>query len=171
MSSTISIARPRATPELSESVYARSKDYVLYKGDSLALLDKFEDKTFDMIFADLATVRPHAASGKVRVLALCGSKRSASAPGIATISESALKGYAIEPWFGVVGPANLPRDIVARLNQMIQSGLKAADSQQRLASLGYDAIGGSPEQFAATIKADLAVYARIVKAAGIKTDL
>ena len=52
MSSTISIARPRATPELSESVYARSKDYVLYKGDSLALLDKFEDQTFDMIFAD-----------------------------------------------------------------------------------------------------------------------
>jgi len=52
MSSTISIARPRATSELSESVYARSKDYVLYKGDSLALLDRFEDQTFDLIFAD-----------------------------------------------------------------------------------------------------------------------
>ena len=52
MSSTNSIARPRATPELSESVYARSKDYVLYKGDSLALLDRFEDQTFDLIFAD-----------------------------------------------------------------------------------------------------------------------
>ena len=144
--------------------------HVPYKGTAPALTDVISGQ-IDMIFADLATVRPHAASGKVRVLALCGSKRSASAPGIATISESALKGYSIEPWFGVVGPANLPRDIVARLNQMIQSGLKAADSQQRLASLGYDAIGGSPEQFAATIKADLAVYARIVKAAGIKTDL
>lgn len=49
MSSTISVARPRGTTELSESVYARSKDYVLYKGDSLALLDKFEDQTFDLI--------------------------------------------------------------------------------------------------------------------------
>ncbi|HEY0882925.1 MAG TPA: site-specific DNA-methyltransferase, partial [Archangium sp.] len=52
MSSTISIARPRATTELADHVYARSKDYVLYKGDSLALLDQFEDKTFDLIFAD-----------------------------------------------------------------------------------------------------------------------
>lgn len=52
MSSTISIARPRATTELSDHVYARSKEYVLYKGDSMALLDQFEDQTFDMIFAD-----------------------------------------------------------------------------------------------------------------------
>ena len=76
----------------------------------------------------------------------------------------------IEPWFGVVAPAHVARDIVARLNQVINAGLKAADSQQRLGSLGYEAIGGSSLDFSATIKADIAAYARIIKTAGIKTD-
>ena len=117
---------------------------------------------------------PHNATnvgtGKLRVLALCGSKRVARAPAIATIAESGLNGYAIEPWFGVVGPANVPREIVARLNQIINAGLRAPDTQQRLHGLGYEPIGGSAEQFVNTIKSDIAAYAKIIKAAGIKLE-
>ena len=82
-----------------------------------------------------------------------------------------MKGYSIEPWFGVVAPANVPSDVVTQLNQVIGAGLKSADTQQRLNSLGYEAIGGSAEQFAATIKSDIASYAKIIKAAGIKSGV
>ena len=144
--------------------------HVPYKGTAPALTDVMSGQ-IDMMFADLAVIQPHVGSGKLRVLALCGSKRIASAPSIPTIAESALKDYVIEPWFGVVGPAHVPRDTVTRLNQVIAAGLKSPDVQQRLASLGYEAIGGSAEQFSAIIKADIAAYARIIRAAGIKADL
>ncbi|MNC96309.1 Tripartite tricarboxylate transporter family receptor [compost metagenome] len=71
----------------------------------------------------------------------------------------------------MVGPAGVPGAIVSRLNGVIAAGLKAADMTQRLDALGYEAIGGTPEQFAATIKADIPRYARIVKTAGIKAEL
>ena len=100
-----------------------------------------------------------------------GTVTFASAPEIPTIAESGLKDYRIEPWFGVVGPAGVPREIVSRLHGAISTGLKAADMMKRLDALGYEAIGGTADQFAATIKADIARYARIVKAAGIKVEL
>ena len=156
--------------ELFKSMAKADIVHVPYKGTAPALTDVMSGQ-IDMIFADLALIQPHTSSGRVRLLALCGAKRAASAPSIPTITESGLKDYVIEPWFGVVGPANLPREIVARLNQVIGAGLKSADVQQRLNGLGYEAIGGSAEQFAAVIKADIAVYARIIKVAGIKADL
>ena len=156
--------------ELFKSMAKADIVHVPYKGTAPALTDVMSGQ-IDMMFADLATMQPHVASRKLNVLALCGARRVASASWIPTLNESGLKGYIIEPWFGAVGPANVPRDIVARLNQVIGAGLKSADTQQRLNGLGYEAIGGSAEQFAATIKADIAVYAKIVKTAGIKADL
>ena len=156
--------------ELFKSMAKADIVHVPYKGTAPALTDVMSGQ-IDLMFADLAVIQPHSASGKLRALALCGSRRVAAAPSIPTMVESGLQDYVIEPWFGVVGPANVPREIVARLNQFIGAGLKSADVQQRLAGLGYEAIGGSAEQFAAVIKADLAVYARIIKAAGIRADL
>jgi len=124
-----------------------------------------------MMLADLALVQTHAKAGKLRAIAVTGGRRVASARELPTIVESGLPGYVIEPWFGVVGPAGVPRDIVTRLNGAIAAGLKSADVIQRLDALGYESIGGTPEQFAATIKSDIAKYAKIVKTAGIKADL
>ena len=70
----------------------------------------------------------------------------------------------------MVGPANVPREIVLRLNQVLNAGLKSVDSQQRLTSLGYEVIGGSAQEFEAAIKSDIAVYARIIKSAGIRGE-
>ena len=155
--------------ELFKSMAKADIVHVPYKGTAPALTDVISGQ-IDLMFADLAVIQPHAGTGKLRVLALCGSKRVARAPAIATIAESGLNGYAIEPWFGVVGPANVPREIVARLNQIINAGLRAPDTQQRLHGLGYEPIGGSAEQFVNTIKSDIAAYAKIIKAAGIKLE-
>lgn len=140
---------------------------VPYKGTAPALADVVSGQV-DMMFADLSLIQNLARSGRLRVVGVTGSKRLASAPGIPTVAESGLKGYQIEPWFGVVAPAGVPREIVVRLNGVIATGLKAPDMMQRLDALGYEAIGGTPEQFAATIRADIPRYAKIVKMAGIK---
>lgn len=155
--------------ELFKSLSGTRIVHVPYKGTAPALTDVVSGQ-IDMMFADLSLIQNLAKSGRLRLVAVTGSKRLASAPGIPTIAESGLAGYLIEPWFGVVGPAGVPDAIVTRLNGVIASGLKSADVMQRLDALGYEAIGGTPEQFAATIRADIPRYARIVKAAGIKVD-
>ncbi len=144
--------------------------HVSYKGTAPALSDVVSGQV-DMMFADLSLIQGLAKGGRLRLIAVTGSKRLVSAPGIPTIAESGLAGYQIEPWFGVVGPAGVPAAIVSRLNGVIAAGLKSADVNQRLDALGYEAIGGTAEQFVATIKADIPRYAKIVKTAGIKAEL
>jgi tripartite-type tricarboxylate transporter receptor subunit TctC len=124
-----------------------------------------------MMLADLALIKPHADSGRLRVIGVTGRKRSSAAKDIPTIAESGLPGYELSPWFGVVAPAGVPKEVVTRLNAAIGGSLKSTDMLQRLGALGYEPLGGTAEQFAATIKADIVKYARIVKDAGIKVDL
>lgn len=144
--------------------------HVPYKGTLPALTDVISGQ-IDMMLADFALIKSHADSGRLRVLGVTGSKRSAAAPSVPTIAESGLPGYELSPWFGVVAPAGVPKDLVAKLNGVIGSSLKSQDVVQRLGALGYEPLGGTPEQFAATIKADIVKYAKIVKAAGIQPRL
>lgn len=144
--------------------------HVPYKGTAPALTDVVSGQ-IDMMMADLAVIRPHANAGKLRVIAVAGTKRSVAAPEIPTIAESGLSGYDISPWFGVVAPGGTPKELVARLNGAIDTSLKSADVTKRLAALGYEPVGGSVEEFAATIKADLVKYEKIVKVAGIKSGI
>jgi tripartite-type tricarboxylate transporter receptor subunit TctC len=156
--------------ELLNSMSKVSIVHVPYKGTAPALTDVVAGQ-IDMMFADLAVIQPHATAGKLRVIAVTGAKRLASAPSLPTIAESGLRGYDVSPWFGVVAPAGVPRDIVDKLNGVIAAGLKTPDAQQRLNTLGYELIGGSAERFAAMIKSDVAKYAKVIRAAGIKADL
>ena len=144
--------------------------HVPYKGTAPALTDVVSGQ-IDLMLADLAVIQPHANTGRLRVIGVTGSKRSIAAKDVPTIAESGLPGYELSPWFGVVAPAGVPKDIVAKLNATIGASLKSADMLQRLGALGYEPLGGTAEQFAATIKNDIAKYAKIVKFAGIKADL
>lgn len=144
--------------------------HVPYKGTAPALTDVVSGQ-IDLMMADLAVIQPHASTGRLRVIGVTGSKRSGAAKDIPTLAESGLPGYELSPWFGVVAPAGVPKEVVTRLNATIGSSLKSADMLQRLGTLGYEPLGGTPEQFAATIKTDIAKYAKIVKSAGIKADL
>lgn len=144
--------------------------HVPYKGTAPALTDVVSGQ-IDLMLADLAVIQPHAGTGRLRVIGVTSSKRSAAAKDIPTIAESGLPGYELSPWFGVVAPAGVPKEVVTRLNAAIGSSLKSADMLQRLGVLGYEPLGGTAEQFAATIKTDIGKYAKIVKDAGIKADL
>jgi tripartite-type tricarboxylate transporter receptor subunit TctC len=152
--------------ELLKSMAGAEIVHVSYKGTAPALMDVIAGN-IDLMLADLAVINRHTASGKLRAVGVTSSKRLASAPNLPTVGESGLKGYAIEPWFGVVGPAGIPKEIVTVLNKTIAASLKGGEVLKRLDALGYEPIGGTPEEFAATIKGDIANYAKIVKAAGI----
>lgn len=156
--------------ELFKSLSRTEIVHVPYKGTAPALTEVISGQV-DMMFADLALIQQHAATGRLRVIAVTGSRRAPAARDVPTFVESGLKGYVIEPWFGVVAPAAVPRDIVSRLNEAIGAALKSPDMMQRLENLGYEAIGGTADRFAATIREDIGKYAKIIKAAGIKAEL
>jgi tripartite-type tricarboxylate transporter receptor subunit TctC len=156
--------------ELLKSLAGAQIVHVPYKGTAPALTEVASGQV-DMMLADLSLVQRFAEIGKLRMIAVTGSRRSGAAPSVPTMTESGLKGYVIEPWFGVVGPAGIPRDIVEKLNAAIVGALKSPDVMQRLNALGYEPLPGTPEQFAATLKSDIQLYADIVKRAGISGSL
>jgi tripartite-type tricarboxylate transporter receptor subunit TctC len=144
--------------------------HVPYKGTAPALTDVVSGQ-IDMMLADLAVIKRHSDSGRLRVLGVTGLKRSSAATDVPTLAESGLPGYELSPWFGVVAPAGVPKDITGKLNGTIAASLKSADVLKRLGALGYEPLGGTPEQFAETIKADIVKFAKIVKTAGIKPGI
>jgi tripartite-type tricarboxylate transporter receptor subunit TctC len=143
--------------------------HVPYKGTAPAVTDVMAGQ-IDMMIADFAALAPYEQIGKLRLLAVAGSRRAAVAPQLPTIAESGVKGYAVDAWFGIVAPAGVPKEVVAKLNAAIVSGLKSAEVRTRFQDLGYEAIGDTPEQFSATIKTDIEKFARVIKSAGIKAD-
>jgi tripartite-type tricarboxylate transporter receptor subunit TctC len=143
--------------------------HVPYKGTAPALTDVVTGQ-IEMMFADLGIAQQHASAGRLRLLGVSTPKRSRAVPQLPTIAEAGLPGYEVSPWFGLVGPAGIPRDIVTKVNAIVAAGLKSPDVLQRLNTLGYDALGDTPEHFAGTIKSDIAKYAKIVQAAGIKIE-
>ena len=156
--------------ELLKSLSGAEIVHIPYKGTAPALTEVASGQV-DMMLADLSLVQRFAETGRLRMIAVTGARRSAAAPSVPTMTESGLKGYVIEPWFGVVGPAGIPRDIVEKINAAIVASLKSADVVQRLNALGYEPLPGTPEQFATTLKGDIQLYADIVKRAGISGSL
>ena len=143
--------------------------HVPYKGTAPALTDVVTGQ-IEMMFADLGIAQTHASAGRLRLLGISTPKRSRAAPQLPTIAEAGLLGYDVSPWFGLVGPAGIPRDVVTRVHAIVAAGLKSSDVLQRMNTLGYDPVGDTPDHFAGTIKADIAKYAKIVQAAGIKIE-
>ena len=143
--------------------------HVPYKGTAPALMDVVTGQ-IEIMFADLGLAQVHARSGRLRLLGVSTSKRSAAAPEVPTIAES-LAGYEVSPWFGLVGPAGVPREIVNRLNQAVAAALQSPDAAQRLRTMAFDAIADSPDHFGATIKSDIVKYGNLIRSAGIKVAL
>jgi tripartite-type tricarboxylate transporter receptor subunit TctC len=155
--------------ELFKAASAIDIVHVAYKGTPLAMTDVITGQ-IDMMFNNLAAVTPHEKAGKLRVLALANGRRSAAAPQLPTMAESGVKGYAVEPWYGIVAPARTPKDIVSKLNTTIVNFLKTPEAMQTFRQMGYELIGSTPEEFAAMIRTNIDSFARVIAKAGIKPN-
>jgi tripartite-type tricarboxylate transporter receptor subunit TctC len=143
--------------------------HVSYKGGGQAVQDLLGGQ-IQMLVTALPTVEGHLKGGKLRALAFTSSKRVPGAPDVPTLAESGYPGLEVLSWYGILAPAGTPQEIVRKLNAEINRVLQAPDVRERLATLGAEPTGGSPEQFAQVIRADTARWARVVSDAGIRIE-
>lgn len=134
--------------------------HIPYKGTALAIPDLVAGQ-IDVMFDSLPTGLPHVRDGRLRALGVTSLKRTALAPELPAIAET-LPGFESNTWFGLYGPKGLPADIVARLNAAANKALADADAKERLARLGIEPAGGTPQQFAKMVAADFTKWKAIV---------
>jgi tripartite-type tricarboxylate transporter receptor subunit TctC len=143
--------------------------HVPYKGGADSVVANAAGQV-DMSFPTLTTAVPLINAGKLRALAVTTVKRASLAPKIPTLDESGLKGYDRNGWFGVLAPAGVPKDIVARLNAVIAKAVNTPEMKESLARQGFEPQTGTPEAFAALIRGEIATNKKLIKLAGIKAE-
>lgn len=142
--------------------------HVPYKGGAPATTDLLAGQV-QMIFNNVLSSLPHVRSGRLRALGVTGSARSASFPDTPTIAET-VPGYEVTAWYGILGPAKMPKDLVTRLNGEIGKALAIPDVSEKLRASGLDVAGGPPERLGSHMRTEFAKWVKVVKEAGIRTD-
>ena len=143
--------------------------HIPYKGSAPAVTDLLGGQVM-MMFDNIPSALPHIKAGKLRALATTGARRDPALPDLPTIAESGVAGYESGVWFGLTVPAGTPRDVIAKINEAALRGIKAPDYVKRMTELGYNMMGGTPEQMGEALKLEVARWGPIVKASGAKAD-
>jgi tripartite-type tricarboxylate transporter receptor subunit TctC len=143
--------------------------HVPYKGSGQSIVDLVAGYV-QLNFDSVPPVLPHVRSGRLRALAVTSEKRFSILPDIPTVTESGVAGFDLSTWWGLVAPAAVGRDIIARLETETVRLLRQPDVREKIAFAGADTVGNTAEEFAAFIRAERAKYARIVKDANIKIE-
>jgi tripartite-type tricarboxylate transporter receptor subunit TctC len=143
--------------------------HIPYKGSGPLATDLIGGQ-ITMSFDTVTPVLPHIKAGKLKALAVTTARRSSALPDVPTLDESGLKGFDIGTWFGVLAPAATPKDIVVRLNAEIVKIIQSPEFKKRMAEIGAEPIGNTPEQMAQQIKSDSEKFARLVKAANVTIE-
>jgi len=143
--------------------------HVPYKGSAPLLVDVLAGR-IDMTFDSYTVYEEHIKTGKVRALGVTSKARMGALPQVPTIAESGLKGYDVSNWLGVLAPAGTPKDVVATLHAALGRAMATPALKQQLVALGIEPTFGTPEEFAALIRAELPKWADIVKRSGASAD-
>jgi len=160
---------PHMSAELFQYTTGVKWTHIPYKGSGQGLTALLAGE-ISLYFANIPAVIRHVQAGKLRPIALSGTRRSPAAPGIPTIAESGLPGFSVTSWFGVAAPAKTPRPIVDRLHAEIVRALNAPDLRERLQDMGADPGGNTPEQYTAFVQNEIVKWGKVIKAAGIKGE-
>ena len=162
-----------AIPHLAGELFQLSQGvklvHVPYKGAPLAMSDLLSGRV-QLMFDNLPTVLAHIRSGKLRALAVAGTKRARALPDLPTLAEAGVPNAEVGSWFGVLAPAGTPDAIVGALTREIGKALAADDAKGRLDAMGAEPTYLTPEEFARLIRADTEKWARLVKATGAQAD-
>ena len=143
--------------------------HVPYRGGAAATNDLIAGHV-QLMFESLNSISPHAKSGAVRGLAVSGPRRSPAFPDTPTVAEAGVPGYDAGTWSGVIAPAGLPKPIVEKLNAAVNRAIRTPAFVERFGAIGDEPAGGTPEEFAETIKRDLAKWKDVVERSGAKLE-
>jgi tripartite-type tricarboxylate transporter receptor subunit TctC len=155
--------------ELFKHMTGTSIVHVPYRGGALAINDLVAGHV-SLMFESLNSISPHARSGEVRGLGVSGPRRSPAFPDLPTIAEAGVPGYDASTWSGVIAPAGLPKDVLAKLNAAVNRAITSPAFLARFGSIGDEPAGGPPEEFAETIRRDSAKWADVIKRSGAKLN-
>jgi tripartite-type tricarboxylate transporter receptor subunit TctC len=153
--------------ELFKAMAGVSLQHVPYRGIAQVMPDVLGGR-LTMTFGNISAVLPLARENKVRALAVTSIKRSASVPNLPTMAEQGFPGFDSTAWFALMAPAGTPAPIIAKLHGETAKILARSDVREKFANLGMEVIGNTPAEFADVIKAEIPVWARIIKASGAK---
>lgn len=143
--------------------------HVPYKGASQGLTDLVGGQ-IQMYVSSVPTLIAQIKTGQLRALAVTSLQRNRDLPDVPTMAESGYKDFEAVTWFGVAGPAAMPKEVISKLNAAFNKALATADVQKKLAAQGAEVMGGPPEKFASLIRTDGVRWGAIVKASGIRLD-
>jgi tripartite-type tricarboxylate transporter receptor subunit TctC len=143
--------------------------HVPYKGAAPAMIDMLAGQV-SLMFTSTASAAPYVAGGRLRMLAVASKQRSAMMPDVPTLIESGVKNFESTVWVGMAATGGTPQPIIRKLHDELIRALQVPDMQARLAPLGAEPVGSTPEQFAALIREDIARWAQVVKASGVRLD-
>ena len=160
---------PHLAAELLRITAGIDMQHIPYKGGSAVLPDLMAGRV-SMFFGSISTLQPHVQAGKLRAIAVTTAQRAAAMPELPTFIESGLAGYEVNGWYGLLGPGKTPRAIVNRLNLELRHVLALPETQARFAANGMEPAAGTAEAFAALIRSEIAKWAKVVRAAGIKPE-
>ena len=160
---------PHLSGELFKAMAGVDMVHIPYKGSPPAVTDLLAGEVA-LMFSPSSTVLALVKSGRLRALAVTTASRLPSLPELPTVAESGLKGYETITWFGFVTPAKTPPVIVTRLNAQIVKVLALPDVRNQFGIQGIEVLGGTPEQFASTIRDEIAKWAKVIRLSGAKAD-
>jgi len=152
--------------ELFKSMAGIDIVHVPYKGSAPALTDLMGGAVA-MMFDTIPSAVSHVKSGKLRALGVTGGKRSPLFPEVPTLAEAGLPGFEVLSWYGLIGPAGMPQEVVRRLNAEAIKGATSTQFRGRMEPLGFDIVTATPEKMVQMLRADSARWAGVIKAAGV----
>jgi tripartite-type tricarboxylate transporter receptor subunit TctC len=166
--STGSGSTPHLTAEILKGLAGIDIVHVPYKGTPPAVTDLVSGNVTFM-FANSLSVLPHVQSGRLRALAVTSPKRSSATPNLPTVAET-YPGFESATWFALFAPAGTSRDIIARLNAAVSKAVQMPDVREKFLAQGAETMSGTPEQVAAYARAEVAKWAKVVKASGARVE-
>ncbi len=143
--------------------------HVPYRGSPQGINDLISGNA-QMMFDNISSIGPHAKSGRIRGIAVSGSRRSPVFPDLPTVAEAGVAGYETVAWGGVIGPAGLPREVMTRLAAEIRKALASPQLIERYKALDTEIDGGTPEEFGALVRRETPKWAAVIKRASVKVD-
>jgi tripartite-type tricarboxylate transporter receptor subunit TctC len=162
-----------STPHMALELFAKAAGisllHIPYKGGAPAITDVIGGQ-MPVVAVNALEVKPHVASGKLKVLAVLSPNRSPIFPDVPTIAESGYPGFEASVWYGFVAPIATPKTIVVKLHAEVQKALASSDVKERMSAVGGEVIPASAEQFAQLLRAERLRYEKLVKDANIKPD-
>jgi tripartite-type tricarboxylate transporter receptor subunit TctC len=160
---------PHLAAELLKQRTGAQLDHIPYKGGGQAITDVVGGQ-IPLVFTAIATAQQYVRAGRLVGLGVPGARRSPALPDVPTFVESGLPGFDVSSWVGIFAPAKTPQAVISRLQKELAAVLQSAFVRERYATLGIEPVGNSPEDFAGQVRADLARWGQVVKAANVRLE-